>query len=318
MMIPEEEYITITPKFSYDIKNMNTAITEINNYVYHRLLSIYNHHNQELSLMLSGGVDSIHTLAIAAYHNIPITAYTYHYHNSQTSLKEVKNASKITDHFNINHKIITINDDNVDINSIMEKLNSSEPWDILAGLLLSVIQQEVNKNNPGSPIVSAAGADVLFQGGKKFTPGLTIQQSLQEWEKQVSNDIIKTFIYQRFIPDFYHRVLQDNNNHYKVWQTKKAVELASNIHPYLIKGKDFKQDKKILKDACRALNVPDECLMVVKDPMQHSSGSFELLTNLARKQLKDKYGSNTYSDPLQEDLSILIARYYLQSLKYQS
>lgn len=70
-----------------------------------------------------------------------------------------------------------------------------------------------------------------------------------------------------------------------------------------------------MKDACRALNVPDECLMIVKDPMQHSSGSFELLTNLARKQLKDKYGNNTYSDPLQEDLSILIARYYLQSLK---
>lgn len=315
MMIPEEEYITITPKFSYDIKNINTAITEINDYVYHRLLSIYNYHNQELSLMLSGGVDSIHTLSVANYYNIPVTAYTYHYHNSHTSLKEVENASKITDHFNINHKVITISDNNVDIKSIVEKLNSSEPWDILAGLLLSVIQQEVNKNNPGSPIVSAAGADVLFQGGKKFTPGLTIQQSLQEWEKQVSDDIIKTFTYQRFIPDFYHRILQDNNNHYKIWQTKKAVELTSSIYPYLIKGKDFKQDKKILKDACKILNVPDECLMVVKDPMQHSSGSFELLTNLARKQLKDKYGENTYSNPLQEDLSVLIARYYLQSLK---
>lgn len=315
MMIPEEEYITILPKFSYDIKNINTAITEINNYVYHRLLSIYNHHNQELSLMLSGGLDSIHTLAVAAYHNIPVTAYTYHYHNSHTSLKEVENASKITDHFNINHKIITISDDNVDVNSIVEKLNSNEPWDILAGLLLSVIQKEVNKNNPGSPIVSAAGADVLFQGGKNFIPKLTIQQSLQEWEKQVSNDIIKTFTYQRFIPDFYYRILQDDNKHYKIWQTKKAVELTSNIHPTLIRGKDFNQDKKILKDACKALNVPDDFLMIVKDPMQHSSGSFELLTNLARKQLKDKYGNNTYSDPLQEDLSILIARYYLQSLK---
>lgn len=162
MMIPEEEYISILPKFSYDIKNINTAITEINEYVYHRLLSIYNHHNQELSLMLSGGVDSIHTLAVAAYHNIPVTAYTYHYPNSHTSLKEVENASKITDYFNINHKIITVNDDNMDVNSIVKKLNSSEPWDILAGLLLSVIQKEVNKNNPGSPIVSAAGADVLF------------------------------------------------------------------------------------------------------------------------------------------------------------
>lgn len=77
MMIPEEEYITITPKFSYDIKNMNTAITEINDYVYHRLLSIYNYHNQELSLMLSGGVDSIHTLSVANYYNIPVTAYSY-------------------------------------------------------------------------------------------------------------------------------------------------------------------------------------------------------------------------------------------------
>lgn len=43
MIIPEEEYITILPKFSYDVKNINTAITEINEYVYHRLLSIYNH-----------------------------------------------------------------------------------------------------------------------------------------------------------------------------------------------------------------------------------------------------------------------------------
>lgn len=315
MIIPEEEYITITPKFSYDITNSNTAITEINEYVYHRLSTIYNHHNQELSLMLSGGVDSIHTLAVAAYHNIPITAYTYHYPNSHTSLKEVENASKITKHFNINHKIIEISDDNVDIDSIVKKLDSTEPWDVLAGLLLSVIQQEVNKNNPDSPIVSAAGADVLFQGGKKFTPRMTMRESLQEWEKQVSDDIIKTFTYQRFIPDFYHRILQDNNKHYKIWQANKAVELTSTIHPCLIRGKDFNQDKKILKDACRALNVPDECLMIIKDPMQHSSGSFELLTNLARKQLKTKYSNNTYSDPLQEDLSILIARYYLQSLE---
>ena len=70
MMIPEEEYISILPKFFYDIKNINTAITEINDYVYHRLLSIYNHHNQELSLMLSGGLDSIHILAVAAYNNL--------------------------------------------------------------------------------------------------------------------------------------------------------------------------------------------------------------------------------------------------------
>lgn len=166
MIIPEEEYITITPKFSYNITNSNTAINEINEYVYHRLSTIYNYHNQELSLMLSGGVDSIHTLAIAAYHNIPITAYTYHYPNSHTSLKEIENASKITDHFNINHKIIEISDNNVNIDSIVKKLDSTEPWDVLAGLLLSAIQQEVNKNNPGSPIVSAAGADVLFQGGK--------------------------------------------------------------------------------------------------------------------------------------------------------
>lgn len=34
----------------------------------------------------------------------------------------------------------------MDVNSIVKKLNSSEPWDILAGLLLSVIQKEVNKN----------------------------------------------------------------------------------------------------------------------------------------------------------------------------
>ena len=166
MIIPEEEYITNTPKFSYDISNSNTAINKINDYVYHRLSSIYNYHNQELSLMLSGGVDSIHTLAVAAYYNIPITAYTYHYPNSHTSLKEVENASKITDHFNINHKIIEISDNNVNIDSIVKKLDSTEPWDVLAGLLLSAIQQEVNKNNPGSPIVSAAGADVLFQGGK--------------------------------------------------------------------------------------------------------------------------------------------------------
>lgn len=157
---------------------------------------------------------------------------------------------------------------------------------------------------------------MLFLGGKTLAvpPGANETDVISAWDQAQRNGIASHFIRQRFIPDFYERLLTNPDRHILTWQTREAVELAQRIHPYLLRGTNLNEDKALFRRMASHRGIPDEAIHTAKNPMQVSTGGVDGIVHAARRALADDYGEKTYSDPTTEPPEFTIARLYLQRL----
>lgn len=313
-----EEYISTDdfPDFTCDVVNLDAASHSTFNYVKARLAAIAETTNRPLALMLSGGVDSLLTLAAAARLDIDAHAFTVHWSGSRESARELAMAKKAAHNLGIDVHVISPGLDEYRglVRRVMTQLETAEPWEVLAGTILLAVKENADIELPESPIISSAGADSLFLGGKHFSPADDNAATVQQWQEQVRASVTANFQRGRFIPDFFDRILGDESRHYKVWQTKQAVELASHMHPRVVKGLDWEEDKILLRWAAYRTGIPPAVLTSTKSPMQVSSGGIRALEDIARSDLARKYASHTYSDPMTDDGSFIIARLFLELL----
>ena len=134
------------------------------------------------------------------------------------------------------------------------------------------------------------------------------------WDAMLRANVSRNFKRERFVPDFYERLLDDPERHVQIWQTHAAVELAQRIHPSLVQPDDSSHDKYIFRKLAVDRGVPAEVAFAPKNPMQVSSGLVGAIVDAARRQLERDFGERTYSSPLQEQLEFTVARLYLQRL----
>lgn len=319
-MVSTEDYVSDLdsgiPEFSFEIDRLDDAADQVSIYVETRLKEISTVSERPLAMMLSGGIDSILSVAISASSGIRMKAFTWHWAGSEQSTAELSVARAVCEHFGVEHQTISPDLHQIQglILEVIEKLETTEPWEIGAGLVLHAIAEEVDRSMLGAPIVSSAGADTLLLGGKDLQYLEKEKQSLYKWQEMVSESIRSKFTKGRFIPDFYQRILSPGQAHFKVWQTKAAVQLASRLHPSVIKGPSWDKDKIVLREAAVNAGVPRGLVDNPKSPMQASSGFFRALEDLARSELAEEFKDRTYSDPLVEDLSLIVGRLYLDRL----
>lgn len=295
--------------FTFTLTDLDTAARAVTDYVTLRLETIAESQPQPLALMVSGGVDSLHMAACAAKAGIEVVAYTVAWPGSQQAMDELAVAKAACDKLGIVHVAVRPTDSELSqlLADMALKLQTSEPWEVLAGACLYAVAQKVPAD---VAIVSAAGADTLMRGGKAFAPSHSVEDTLGRWEAQVKGDIRRGFTRQHFIPDFHERILGPRAGRYfKVWQTCQAIDLASRLHPKVVRGGDWKDDKLVLRRAAALLGVAESDTS--KSPMQVSSGLVEAIEKLVREELAHQFKGRTYSDPNTEDVGILIARLYL-------
>ena len=312
-----EDYIEVgdvLDSFDFSLDDLDDAARAVTDYTTARLKAIAQINEQPLVLMVSGGVDSLHMLACAHAAGIEVVAYTFAWPGSSEAKQELAVAKALCDKFGIVH--VTVRPTSSEVSTIMaqvtQRLQTSEPWEVLAGSVLYSIARRAPRD---AAIVTAAGADTLMRGGKPFRHSYFNDDTLGRWELQVKADIRRGFTRERYIPDFYTRLIGSRaKRHYKVWQTRQAVELAGHLHPRVIRGEDWKQDKLVLRHAARQLGVDENYTAAAKSPMQVSSGGFAAIEKLVRSDLAQQYEGRTYTDPKTEDLEIVLSRLYLDRL----
>lgn len=298
---------------SFDITTPYEAYGEVENYLTQRVEAVTQENTERPVIMLSGGIDSIILTAITARIRPDVLAITFH-QESQQSHEEVQRAQAVAQHLGIEHIIASPRGEDMKkyLTDTSQRLGSTEPWEVLAGVTWRIVDDISQKDNAYGPILSGAGADVLFLGGKDI--GQDREGLVYVWDNTMRDQVEKNFTRNRFIPDFYERVIDNPQRYVLAWQTHEAVELAQRIHPRVVRGENLEKDKKLFYDLAYELWIPKEILEQSKSPLQISSGGLDSVVKLARHDLSVMHKGKTYTDPHTEDLELTVARLYLENI----
>lgn len=302
---------TLSQPGTYDIKDSTEGVELVLDYLRQRLSTVFSAWEQRPVLMLSGGIDSILIAGVAAELRDDVLALTFQQPGSAQSTVEGEVAATLAGRLGMEHHVVQ--PDEAAFRHIVQdtvaRLDNSDPWEVLAGAILVALDRAAQERGAFGPLLSGAGADALFLGGEDFDPGQV--NVVGEWDRRMRSKVNRNFIRERFIPDFYERLLDDVDRHIQVWQTHAATDLALRLHPTVIRGSAIDQDKALFREAAKTLDIPTELLSLQKNPMQVSGGGIDSIVGLARADLAATHGGKTYSDPRIEPLEFTVARLWL-------
>lgn len=292
------------------IRTRAEASEAIINFLEKRVHAVLEKYESRPLLMLSGGVDSILLATILAKHAPNTLAVTFiDPYADRNSSEEFNIASAVAANLGLEHVVTELDTTEYEslVRETVTKLDCTDPWEILAGVILLACEQEGRKHNATGAMFTGAGADALFLGGTN--EAITSNDAYQE---KVLNKVRKNFIRERQIPDFYERLLDDADRYIQVWQTIAGFELAMRIPVDLSRGRDGSEDKALIRQTLVSLGADPEHAWTTKNPMQVSSGGINSLVTLARVVLSNSGNHSTYTDPLDESLEFIAARLFLE------
>ena len=297
---------------SYDINQVEEAAAAIDKYLCRRVEASIERRRGRPVVQLSGGVDSILLATYVAETAPDALAVTY---SQRKGDPEARRASFVAKQYGLEHVTVCPSDEEFErlLARVVYALELPEPWEVSAGCVLAAIDDASRGRGAGGVLLSGAGADTLFMGGDPVV--LAAGESLVDaWDSALRANVCKNFKRERFVPDFYERLIDDSERHVNVWQTHAAVELAQRIHPSLMQPADTNCDKYVLRKLAVDRGVPEKLAFAPKSPMQVSSGLVGAIVSAARRKLARDFGHRTYSSPLEESLEFIVARLYLQRL----
>ena len=324
--------IDVRIKGKRSIKDLNTAAQGVISYTKIRVLEVFHAHNDylenneneksgKLGLMLSGGIDSVLLAAVLKdlgidFHAVTVAAKGL---NSQDRDNSIALAEKL----NFSHSVVEVDSKTLstEIPLIVEKLGIDELWEVLAALPISLAFKEFNNKGVKGLVLTGNGADAIFAGGKILKEkNLYSENANNELDSLVLQDVSRNFTRDRVIPDFYERVLgKDDKRFTMTFQNRQAWELSHLLAPNVLWTEDEmgrKYDKSALRKAAEILNVPKELAWTSKSPLQKSSGLMDALILHVRESMARYENATNYTNPLEEDIDILLARTALRFHKH--
>lgn len=296
----------------YDLVAVDEAAAAIDRYLRARVDAVFSRNENRPVLQLSGGIDSILLATYVAEAAPGALAVTYSQGNNDP---EVGRAAAVARQLGLEHEIVRPTDGEFErlLAQVVSALDLPEPWEISAGVVLAAIDAASHEHGADGVLLSGAGADALFMGGQLVAPAVG-EGLVEAWDAALRENVAKNFKRERFVPDFYERLLADPERHVQIWQTHAAVELAQRIHPSLVQAPESGHDKYIFRQLAVSRGVPDDVAFAPKNPMQVSSGVVGAIVDAARHQLEHDFGERTYASPVEEPLEFTVARLYLQRL----
>ncbi|WIM68967.1 asparagine synthase-related protein [Corynebacterium breve] len=299
---------------TYEIVTYNDAAHAITAYLEQRLQSVFRRWPARPVVMLSGGVDSILMASFAADQRPNALAVTFSQESSAEAQEEAEAAAEVATILGLEHVVLSPSASELRslLASTVRRLDTSEPWEVLAGLVVHAVDQEACRRGATGALLSGGGADALFLGGEPLDP--QHDNYLEAWDAKVRAKVEANFRRERFIPDFYERLIDDPDRHVQVWQTHAAVDLALSLHPQVTRGEDLAGDKVIFRRLAVQRGIPERLVALQKNPLQVSSGGISGIVDVARRDLTAQFGERTYSDPLLEPLDFTVARLFLNTL----
>ncbi|WP_228002206.1 asparagine synthase-related protein [Nocardia australiensis] len=270
------------------------------------------------AVLLSGGVDSIYVAAVAVELGakpVAITIVT----EGQT---DEANAAAAASVLGLRHDVIRLNVNEVSDLSreVMRRLDTSELWEVTAGIPLLAARRSFDAIADLGAILSGSGADAILGGGRKLTYPVSSSEARTEIDQLIRTESAANFRYERLVPDFYPALLdQYADRLIHVFQTVRWWQIAECFAPTALFGEHNGRmtDKLALRTACDA-QLPEgakHLAWAAKAPIQRSSGLMSVLATAARTYAANLPGARTYADPIMEDAEAVATRLYLSILK---
>ena len=281
--IATEEYVEDFPDVrpSYDVDDTTTAASMLGDYAVKRLREIADAADGPLTLMVSGGIDSLHMLAAAVHAGIDANAVCVAYLPHPGSMAQARTMHLAARNLGFTGDVDVLLLDEVPhisqrVGGLVDVLDTDDVWEVGAGLIFHIVDQHTGRN---ATLVSASGADTLLCGGVDF--GLATG-SVGAWDELRQGTINAAFTRSRRIPDFYDRVMDGGaQRHYKLWQTHEAMALTNRLHPTAVRGAQWATDKAALRLSGLTLGLDFDDVTAAKEPMQSSSGATQLIADIA-------------------------------------
>lgn len=300
---------------SYGITDEAQTEAAIDAYLRSRVAAAIGNNPGRPVLQLSGGIDSILLATYLAEISPDALAVTYSQGGSDP---EGDRAAEVASRYGFEHVVVRPSPDEFErlLVNVVDALEYPEPWEVSAGVVLVAVDTAARKHGATGALLSGAGADALFMGGHpvRVREG---ESFVEVWDSTLRDNVARNFKRERFIPDFYERLLERPERHVQIWQTHAAVELAQQIHPSLMQPTDpirGQHDKYVLRQLAVRRGIPEHVAFAAKNPMQISSGLIDAIVAAARRQLERDFGDRTYTSPAEEPLEFTVARLYLHRL----
>jgi asparagine synthetase B (glutamine-hydrolysing) len=275
-------------------------------------------------VLLSGGIDSIVTLAALRRHlerrgvPVPLEALTV---SGETEGSDLAPARAVASQLGVPHIVVRVTAAEVPLRcrDAIERLGVDEMWEISAAVILESAFAEIAKGPPAQ-VWSGDGGDELLAGGTvPFTAPLdaplfghgTDFKAATEWFAALQHRTwSKEWTADRLVPDFFERVIPGETL-WRAMNTSEACAVAARLRAEAVW---CDHDKEPLRLLAERLGVDRRLARLPKASMQQSSGVLDTFLAAARAHVAQLPHAATYRDPLREPLESSLVRLWLHGL----
>jgi asparagine synthetase B (glutamine-hydrolysing) len=274
-------------------------------------------------VLLSGGIDSIVTLAALKQHlrdtspQTPLEAVTV---TGAADGPDVAVAREVAAVLGVPLTVarVTAPDVAALCREVVELLGVDELWEVSAAIVLKTAFAAVGPppvqvwSGDGGDEVLAGGVLPLTEGPDGVIDGRGIQASdPTEWFAAVQRKVWLTeWTANRLVPDFFERVIPSATL-WRSMNTAEACRVGARLHASAVWQEDDKEPLRILAET---LGVPRHLTRVPKAAMQQSSGVLDTLLAAARDRVAAIPHAGLYRDTLLEPLELNLIRLWLHTL----
>lgn len=271
-------------------------------------------------ILLSGGVDSILVAAAAVSLDVRPHAITVVANGGTDKANAVAAATAL----GLTHDVVELTEQDVIALSqqAMAVLGVSELWEVSYAIPLLATLPVLDRLGTVGPILTGSGADAIVAGGKAIQHPITSPEAIEELDGLIRKESANNFVYERFVPDFYPRVMGKYADRFvHVFQTIRFWEIAETFAPPALFGEHDGQaaDKLCIRLACEEL-MPEAARSLAwakKSAIQRSAGIMGALAEGARAYAASIPGAQAYTDPMTESYEAVATRLFLALLGSQ-
>lgn len=271
-------------------------------------------------VLLSGGIDSIATLAALVGHLGPdkVEALTV---VSSADSSDAEVASKVSSSLGVHHTfhvLSAIEAENFARHAV-RLLQIDEMWEVSAAVVLIAAFSTALSKGPAQ-VWSGDGGDEILAGGiwPGKHPALGVLDGVgvdassptdffaevqrRTWSSEMTSS--------RLVPDFFSRVTPLT----PLWRsmyTEEACRLAARLTADAVWGTSDKEPLRLLAER---LGVPSHLTRNEKSPMQHSSGTLSVLLEASRNYVSRIPNSQQHRNTKEEPLEHNLIRLWLHSI----
>jgi asparagine synthase (glutamine-hydrolysing) len=301
-----------------DVDAVEDAATLFETYFQDRFAAAVRRDHRQF-VMLSGGVDSIVTLAALVRSAGPdrVEAVTV---GAGDGGSDLATAAAVAAGLGVRHTVLTMSTGGLVplTREIIGRLGVDELWEVAAALVVKTVFDAVPDD--ATQVWSGDGGDELLAGG--LWPNVQPPEGILEGRTAVGDDPTDWFAScqrhvwldewssNRLVPDFFERVIPGRT----LWRsmaTEEACRLAARLRADAVWGLDDKEPLRVLAER---LGVPRHCARKPKGRMQASSGVIDVLVAAARQTVSRIPRAGTYRDTDAEPLAHSFVRLWLHQL----